>query len=85
MYRGFLNRTIFESVENFTLFFTGTQPLAEVGPLVEHEIFILAVAIKNIIEYPASRSEIRNISMRAMFFGFLVIALELSAFRRDRK
>ncbi|AKB51824.1 Cell surface protein [Methanosarcina barkeri str. Wiesmoor] len=80
-----LNRKSLESIENFALSFTGTQMLAEVGPSVEYEILRLADTVKTLRENSVSRSEIRNISIRAMFFGFLGIALGLSAFRRSRK
>jgi len=81
----FLNRKSFESVENFALSFTGTRPLAEVGPSLEHEILRLADTIKYLTENSVPRSEVRNISTHAIFFGFLGIALGLSAFRRGRK
>lgn len=80
-----LNLKSLESVENFVLSFTGTRPLAEVEPSVEHEILRLADTVKNLIKDSVPRSEVRHISTRAMFFGFLGIALGLSAFRRGRK
>jgi parallel beta-helix repeat protein len=83
--RGFLNRKSLESVENFVLSFTGTQTLAKVEPQVEHKILRLADTIKNLTEDSVSRSKVRNISMRTIFFGFLVIALGLSTFKRGRK
>jgi parallel beta-helix repeat protein len=82
---GLLNRKSLEYVENFVLSFTGTRPLAEVEPSVEHEILRFAGTIKNLTEGSVSRSEVKNISTRAMFFGFLGIALGLSAFRKGRK
>lgn len=82
---GFLNRKSLESIWNFALSFTGTRPLAEVGPSVENGFLKLADTVKNRTEDSASGSEVRNISMRTMFFGFLGIALGLSAFRRGRK
>lgn len=83
--RGLLNWKSLESIENFVLSFTGTRTLAEVEPSVEHEILRFADTIKNLTEDSVPRSEIRNISTHAMFFGFLGIALGLSAFRRGRK
>ncbi|WP_292387354.1 PKD domain-containing protein [Methanosarcina sp. UBA5] len=83
--KGFLNRKSLESVENFALSFTETRLLAEVGSSVGHEILRLADTVENITENSVYRNEIRNISMRAMFLGFLGISLGLSAFRRGRK
>lgn len=82
---GIPNWKSLESVWNLALSFTGTRPLAEVGPSVEDEFLRLADTVKNLTEDSASRSEVRNISMRAMFLGFLGIAMGLSAFRRGRK
>ncbi|AKB55266.1 MULTISPECIES: NosD domain-containing protein [Methanosarcina] len=82
---GILNWKSLESIENFALSFTRTRRLAEVEPSIEHEILRFADTIKNLTENSVSRSEVINISTRAMFFGFLGIALGLSAFRRGRK
>lgn len=82
---GFLSRKSLESVENFALSFTGTRPLAEMGPSVERETLRLVNTVKNFTDSPVSRIEVKNISMHAMFFGFLGIAIGLSAFRGGRK
>jgi parallel beta-helix repeat protein len=88
----FLNRKSLESVVksggNFVLSFTGTLSLAELRPSVEHEILMLLDNANDFIKESIFRSEVRNISMismRALIFGFLGIALGLSVFRKGRK
>jgi parallel beta-helix repeat protein len=82
---GLLNRKSLESMGNFILSFTGTRSFAELEPSIEHEILRLTDAAKNFTEDSIPRIEVRNISMRALFSGFLGIALGLSLFRRGRK
>lgn len=82
---GFLNQKRLESIENFAPSFTGTRLLAKMGPSVKHEILRFAENIKNLTDNSVSTSEVRNISMRAMLFGFLGIAIGLSAFKGGRK
>jgi hypothetical protein len=79
---------VVKSGGNFVLSFTGTLSLAELRPLVEHEILMLLDDANDFIKESISRSEVRNISMfsmRALIFGFLGIALGLSVFRKGRK
>ena len=82
---GFLNRKSLESMGNFVLSFTGTRSLAELGPSEEHEILRVANIAKDFKENSVPRIEVKNISMRALFLGFLGVALGLSVFRRGRK
>jgi PKD repeat protein len=86
---GFLNRksleSVVKSVGNFVLSFTETLSLAELRPSIEHEILRLVDSAKYFIKDSISRIEVRNISMHALFFGFLGIALGLSVFRKGRK
>lgn len=82
---GFLNRKSLESMGSFVLSFTGARSFAELEPSVEHEILKLTDAAKNFTEDSIPEIEVRNISMRALFIGFLGIALGLSVFRKGRK
>jgi hypothetical protein len=70
---------------NFVLSFTGTRLLAELESSEKHEILRVASIAKDFKENSVSRIEVKSISMRALFLGFLVIALGLSIFRRGRK
>ncbi len=80
-----LSRRNLDSVGNFILSFTGTQSFAELGPSIEHGILRAANVAKDFTGDSVPRIEVRNISMRALFFGFLGLALGLSVFRRGRK
>lgn len=82
---GILDRIDPDSAGNFILSFTGTQPVAELVPSIEQEIFRVADLTKDLTMNSLPEIELRDISMRALFLGFLVIALGLSVFRRNKK
>ncbi|RXA21815.1 PKD domain-containing protein [Methanosarcina sp. MSH10X1] len=80
-----LSRKNLDSAGNFILSFTGTRSVAELGSSIEHEIFGVAHFAKGFTEDSISVIEVKDISMRALFLGFVAIALGLSVFRRSRK
>jgi len=82
---GVLNRENLDSAGNFILSFTGTRSVAELALLVEQEIFKAADLIKDLTADSVSEIDLRDISMRELFLGFMGIALVLSIFRRNRK
>jgi len=82
---GVLNRENLDSAGDFILSFTGTRSAAELALLVEQEIFRTADLIKDLTADSVPEIELRDISMRELFLGFLGIALVLSIFRRKRK
>ncbi len=80
-----LSRKNLGSVGNFVLSFAGTRSVAELIPSVENEILRLMNVATEFREDSIPSIDVRNISMRALFFGFLGIALGLSVFKRGRK